>query len=190
LRVTDAETLTDLVNMLPNCEIIKYIFDVKNWLKPHIANILHTSEAFHYKFTIVNNHVKVYFKGRYDKPWNSLEETILKSKPCGIPTLVNPDYSDINIERSIKQVASIKSMFIKSDSFSFWDHFYKDLKEGRRLSNEPALWILPELPRQLDMTIDNINVGIDVQDLIDKENQIPRVGLTPIKFNFACIFEV
>ncbi|XP_053381351.1 uncharacterized protein LOC123565970 [Mercenaria mercenaria] len=47
LRTTDAETLDDLIALLPKPEEILHMFDVKNWLAPHIADIEKHSEPLH-----------------------------------------------------------------------------------------------------------------------------------------------
>lgn len=39
LRRNDAETLDDLVNLLPNVMNIKYVFDVRSWLEDNILDV-------------------------------------------------------------------------------------------------------------------------------------------------------
>lgn len=49
-RRNDAETLDDLVNLLPNVTGIKYVFDVRSWLDGNIRDVRKQTQHLQYRF--------------------------------------------------------------------------------------------------------------------------------------------
>ncbi|XP_053391842.1 uncharacterized protein LOC128554598 [Mercenaria mercenaria] len=124
LRTTDAETLDGLIALLPKPEEILHMFDVKNWLAPHIADIEKHLEPLHIKFVKKNEEVQVFFKGQNIDPGCELNGNILTSIPNGQPTTIKPDHSHINIERQSKQIECLHSLFRKPGTVSKWERFF------------------------------------------------------------------
>ena len=72
LRTTDAETLTELLGILPNVQEIHTLvmYDFRSWLEPCINLIQHHTKPLHYRFK--KNHsgnLLVHYKGNHDRPW-------------------------------------------------------------------------------------------------------------------------
>ncbi|XP_053388934.1 uncharacterized protein LOC128546019 [Mercenaria mercenaria] len=174
LRTTDAETLDDLIALLPKPEEILHMFDVKNWLAPQIADIEKHSEPLHFKFVKKNEEVQVYFKGQNIDPWCELNGNILTSIPNGQPTTIKPDYSHINIERQSKQIECLHSLFRKQGTISKWERFFNVLQTTGRISVANQPWFLDCLPRQSQ----NVNfedvIPPEVRELILKETKVPK----------------
>lgn len=72
LRRNDAETLDDLVNLLPNITNIKYVFDVRSWFEDNILDVWKHTQPLHYKFKNSGHVVEAYYKGKHDSAWKYL----------------------------------------------------------------------------------------------------------------------
>jgi len=192
LRKHDAETLPDLMQLLPNgTEITGGMFNVSSWLAPHINVVTGQSQPLHYKFTQCNNSVKVYFKGQHNSPWITRELPLLsRAMPPGTPKQLQPDFSKINIEKKLKALGIWRDLFSGEQSESsalWWDTWLKKLKNCR--DNERSCtqyikslfgWILPRLPKQTPQQhIDDQPPSLppSLQLRLDAETAEPQVSI-------------
>lgn len=76
-RRNDAETLDDLVNLLPNVTGIKYVFDVRSWIEDNIRDVRKHTQPLHYKFKNSGHVVEAFYKGKHDSAWKNLDGGLL-----------------------------------------------------------------------------------------------------------------
>lgn len=77
LRRNDAETLDDLVALLPSATVINYVYDVRTWIQDSICDLRKHTRPLHYKFRSNDAILETFFKGKYDSPWKKLEGGML-----------------------------------------------------------------------------------------------------------------
>lgn len=77
LRRNDAETLDDLVALLPSVTVINYVYDVRTWIQDSICDLRIHTRPLHYKFRSNDAILETFFKGKYDSPWKKLEGGML-----------------------------------------------------------------------------------------------------------------
>lgn len=77
-RRNDAETLDDLVNLLPNVTGIKYVFDVRSWLDGNIRDVRKQTQHLHYRFKNSGHVVEAYYKGKHVSAWRNLDGRLFR----------------------------------------------------------------------------------------------------------------
>lgn len=77
LRRNDAETLDDLIALLPSVTVINYVYDVRTWIQDSICDLRKHTRPLHYKLRSNDAIVETFYKGKYDSPWKKLEGGIL-----------------------------------------------------------------------------------------------------------------
>lgn len=119
LRRNDAETLDDLVNLLPNVTNIKYVFDVRSWIEDNIRDVRKHTQPLHYKFKNSGHVVEAFYKGKHDSAWKNLDggllvrnqhQTIVKIR--GSPKLSSINFDGIGLEKNWKP-SQILEMFVQ-----------------------------------------------------------------------------
>lgn len=180
LRRNDVQTVDELLNILPNSEVIKTLYDVKTWLEPHISNIQHITQPLHYKFTRMDDKTRISFKGLHTDDWRLLDGNFLHSIPKGKPKCVEADFSKFNIERMQKQISTIEHLFKDGEStVKWWSNFYESLKNRRKRS--PSNFKLHLLPKQKKSSTDDASASAVPQqiiDLVQKETKVPEVMIS------------
>lgn len=177
LQKSDAETLPDLIHLLPNSQLISEMLDIKSYLNDHINKINYITDPLHYKIARSGNKVNVFFKGQQHRPWKLLKGSFLKSAPSGKPTVLEPNFSKFNenIEKVKKQILSIKHLFSSDEQYQWWIDF---LNSDLTIQNtENNLW-LSDLPKQLPRRKQTSNLDVldpDLRRVLDKETAEPRV---------------
>ena len=86
LRVTKAETLSDLITLLPNVQEmhVRGLFDIQFLLEPHIKRVEHHTKTLYFKFCASSNDmIKVLYKANHDQPWKQLDNNILSTLLIG-----------------------------------------------------------------------------------------------------------
>lgn len=63
LRTREAETLPELLSILPNCDEVNDVFDFRNWIQPFVNKVTKHTKQLHFKFGIdesgsINNQYK------------------------------------------------------------------------------------------------------------------------------------
>lgn len=74
LRRNDAETLDDLVALLPSVTVINYVYDVRTWIQDSICDLRKHTRPLHYKFRSNDAILETFFKGKYDSLGRNLRE--------------------------------------------------------------------------------------------------------------------
>lgn len=174
LRAKDAEVFDDLLKILQSAERVTKIFDVKKWLGPNLNTVQDITQPFHYKFVNVEGIVKIMYKGLQHQPWILLEGDFLQEIPDGVPEIVNPDYSKIEIEKKVENIEAIR-LLLKRDSYKTWTDFYKTLMS----TDDSSVFPLTLLPKQPIVPPIPLGCGLvpEVRELIEKENRRPLVGI-------------
>ena len=105
LRKTDAETLVQLMNLLPASKQTGGLYDIKGWLEKHIRPITGHSGALHYRFSKdeANNLIGEY-KGLNHRPWKKLSKLMLTTTPTGIPKILLPNFSKYKFDLLTKNI--------------------------------------------------------------------------------------
>lgn len=115
LRRNDAETLDDLVNLLPK---VKYVFDVRSWLEDNIHDVRKHTPPLHCKFKNSGHVVEAYYKGKHDSAWKYLEGGLLVRnqyqkiiKIRGSPKLSSINFDGIGLEKIESNLKFWKCLF-------------------------------------------------------------------------------
>ncbi|XP_053381316.1 uncharacterized protein LOC123543812 [Mercenaria mercenaria] len=175
LKVKDAETIPQLVNIIPDSEELDNMFNVKTWLEPCFNDISQISKPLHFKFYNYDGTTRTCYKGIHTEPWQTLDFNVLAYTPKGQPDKLEPKYDKINIERVKRQVSALQNYFTHSTSYNWWIEFLNSLER------EPAMkrykWILKDLPRQTEQAehTEIIDVPRHIEEMLEKEREIPKV---------------
>lgn len=188
LRTTDCETLDDLMKLLPNSRTLNHMFNVREWLEPHLVDVSKHTQPLHYKFVRSGERVKILYKGKQDQPWKQLGSSLFKidsagrhSLPKGQPTIVEESYDHINTNKLKLLINNLRSYFHKRDTFSWWNTFIEKLSKRNR--ERPPAWYLDKLPKQRAVTVNDelpSSVPEQILGLMNKEREEPQVKDTYI----------
>ncbi|KAH3700169.1 hypothetical protein DPMN_075140 [Dreissena polymorpha] len=170
----DAEIFEDLLKILQSAERVTKIFDVKKWLQPNLNVAQHATQPLHYKFINVEGIVKFFYKGYQHQPWTPLVGHFLQKVPEGVPEIVAPDFSKIEIEIFFQNIDAIR-LLLKQENYKKWKDFYETLMVNEDASEFP----LPLLPKQPIETAIPKGAGLvpEVRELLEKENRQPLVSI-------------
>jgi hypothetical protein len=167
LRRNDAETL-DLIELLPNVNVINFIYDFRTWIYNNICDLRKHTRPLHFKFRCNESTVETFYKGKYDSSWKKLEGGVMVRNNQqkivsirGSPKLSPINFDGIGLTRISSQLKHWRCLFsdqIDHTQFHWWECFLKQWKkceenpsERRRLFFANAKWILPLLPKQLSL---------------------------------------
>lgn len=158
LRKNEAETLPDLIQLLPDVEEIKGgMFDVRNWLVPTLNNPKAISKPHHFRITRIEGKISVFVKGMFNLPWQQCNQTFLSSLPRGQPRHVLPNFEKINVGLMTKANEDIWPKFYTNAGTSklYWRAFIERIKGLQESDNARDVyaksgwtWILNRLPKQ------------------------------------------
>lgn len=194
LRRNDAETLDDLIALLPSVTVINYVYDVRTWIQDSICDLRKHTRPLHYKFRSNDAIVETFYKGKYDSPWKKLEGGILardnnhKIRTIrGSPKLSQINFDGIGLQKISSHLNHWKCLFsdqIDHTQFHWWKDFLKlwkkceeNASERRRQFLANAQWILPTLPKQqtADENEEEFVLPDTIQNMMDDEQVEPIV---------------
>ncbi|MES9882940.1 MAG: hypothetical protein ABW185_18890 [Sedimenticola sp.] len=175
LRRNDAETIPEILDLLPNPGLVETMFDVREWLSPMINVVQKHTQPLHFKIQRTGSDIKAYYKGQQDKPWELMDNTFMDVTPAqnSKPKLVKPTVESINFERLDKQMKQLTLFFKSKDSLKWWCEFVKE----KGLKSKTSKWILNDLPHQpvrADAATTS-DVPIELRQMIDDERANPTV---------------
>jgi hypothetical protein len=179
LHKKDAETLEELLALLPRTGLLTDMMNVKGWLAPAVNEVCGVSRPLHYKFTKSDQEVKTFYKGQHDHPWTQLSGNFLSYVPDGRPTRLVPDYSNIDCVVQMREITNLQHMFKKPTTLNKWIQFYESIGNGtfdQCLSDEENrnIWILDHLPKQTQSE-QFVCVIPEVIRLMERETEVPEV---------------
>ncbi|WAR14851.1 hypothetical protein MAR_004956 [Mya arenaria] len=171
LKTKDCETIESLMTVC-NGEHMHTVYDVKNWILPNANKFKLITTPLHYKFQKKDGTINVCYKGLNSQDWILLDGHFLNKLPIGKPHIVIRDFSKISVEKSVKQIETIKNLFNEHSNYVYWTDFYQNLN---RNAIEDTPWILPLLPRQSSQIPASLIVHVPetVQAAMEKELRIP-----------------
>ncbi|VDI06880.1 Hypothetical predicted protein [Mytilus galloprovincialis] len=159
LRRNDAETIPELLDLLPNPSNLIWQYDIRNWLQPFIADVRKHTKPLHYKFTMdeVSNKIKLCYKSNHAGPWkistsgmfmfNDKGEVEL---PKGVPKVSTPVFDKISIEKIESGINDWKCLFtdqIEHHQFNWWKsrvNYRKKLRDDNKFMKseiiQKAVW--------------------------------------------------
>ena len=203
LRKSEAETLPELLNIVPHAEeITGGMFNITGWMAPFIVDIRKHTKPLHYKFIKVGNKTSILYKGNQDSKWKELPNSLFNKTgsgvttlPTGAPKLLTPNFEKINFDRmetASRQWACLFKDQKNNSGLKWWETWLKHLK--RVSSSNTALkayqqrnskWLLPELPRQDSSTTpqnasDEPIIPARLSEMLQEETAEPEVHLSII----------
>ncbi|XP_052820260.1 uncharacterized protein LOC128246095, partial [Mya arenaria] len=110
LKTKDCETIESLMTVC-NGEHMHTVYDVKNWILPNANKFKLITTPLHYKFQKKDGTINVCYKGLNSQDWILLDGHFLNKLPIGKPHIVIRDFSKISVEKSVKQIETIKNLF-------------------------------------------------------------------------------
>ncbi|KAL4222385.1 hypothetical protein ACF0H5_018424 [Mactra antiquata] len=117
LRAIDAETVSDLISIIENFEMLKCVFDVKSWMSPNLNELSGISKPLHFKITGASVLVESFYKGQSNDVWIKLDKNILIEVPRGKPEFILPDFTKIDHEKNLRQIQAMKNFFSRQESY-------------------------------------------------------------------------
>lgn len=198
LRRTEAETLPELLKILgPSGRTMRGLYDLREWMSPHLVTISHHSKPHHFKFEqCENGNCKNFYKGNNDDPWKELESLFKETGgsvrlPAGKPKLTEPNFEHLNTARLEKSIESWSILFSDhrdGNKYRWWKKFLKEVKdlilkksERLRYARINSEWILPLLPKLRESGSsrnEELQLPPPLQALLDEESQEPQVSIT------------
>ena len=147
----------------------------KEWLLPSINIINKITEPLHYKIEKIDEKVKVFYKGRHNSSWKLLEQNFLSYLPNGSPSVLKPDYSEIDTSRKLEHIQSLQRLFKNTENILLWKKFYESLKTSPIDSLTPNM--VDQLPRQHQIATTFVGVGLipAIREMLTKETREPEV---------------
>ena len=200
LRRTDAETLPELLYLLPNPQQLHGMFDIRTWLTPHLAETIKGHTKPH-QFKFVKNEkesVCVYYRGSSRGAWQSSHNFFRRlsntsfSLPSGTPEISVASFERVNIDgmqKSLNQWHTLFSDQRDDREFQWWQTHIKRLdvlkkNEQERLlySRNDATWVLPLLPKYHiteEVPQDGPLLPNSIMHLVEAEKNCPEVSILP-----------
>ena len=181
LRRNDAETLPDLVNLIPNSELLTDMFDIKSWLEPHLNIVSKHTAQHHFKFSKHSGNTLVFYKMHQAEEWLQQENTYLANIPKGKPNILRRDTSKIDMDKLQRQINSMTFMFSDVSKQEWWNKFIKQKCSVQEKGIRFWIDILPRQQTSMNNELNAVNaIPEPIRMMIEKETQPVKVYL--IKF--------
>lgn len=188
LRRNDAETMVQLMSMLPSSQRTQGLYNIREWLEPNITPITGQTGPLHYKFSRdERNNVVGEYKGLKHRPWKKMPKPMLKQLPKGLPKVIIPSFKKYKFELLRKNIERCKFLFsdiVFDTQYRWWQRFVNYIEDVTKktananfYARKNAKWLLPLLPRQSENPEQLlINQPAEIQEMIDKEVDDPMVS--------------
>ncbi|XP_030834677.1 uncharacterized protein LOC115921382 [Strongylocentrotus purpuratus] len=200
LKAKSAETIPQLLSLLPNGEVLYGLYDFKSWMTPHISNVTGHTKPHHFRFSM-NEKKKVVLavRGLRNHEWKELPRGFWQYSatgtpvyPRGKPALLQPNFENINLERLVDRVKDWALLFSDEHHEEWWRLYLTELikvrddsHKRRQYMNRNITWSLPKLkPYVPDHVVesdeeDTIGPAIapQLQKKLDEELQVPQVHI-------------
>ncbi|XP_071958009.1 uncharacterized protein [Antedon mediterranea] len=116
--------------------IISYLHDIKNWLVPYMQDIRYHSKPHQFKFVLAQTGkcIMSYKNWSTDCTWCECAREmdtlpyLLKESPADIPVLCTPDFSNADIPKLKKSLASVAN-FLRIEERDWWEEFLNNIEE-------------------------------------------------------------
>ena len=130
--------------------LISFMFDVKRWMVECIAANL-SGHTLPHQFKLLrgpDGWAVIYYKEwstTKDWPQKSGGIQLLTARPMGVPSLVNPDVSKLELDKIAQDLLKYDLNF-DEETTKWWNTFIEN--NGLEGGEEAPLWILPLLRSQ------------------------------------------
>ncbi|XP_070555939.1 uncharacterized protein [Ptychodera flava] len=174
LRKTNAYTLQDLMHTVRgsytpaiNTELLTEVYNVKQWIEPHIAGTFGGhSKPHNFRFRRVNGKVKMNYRKWSTLPWkpvrkndaedsddemNEADESdglvCLKTIPSldEIPEWVIPSLEKLDVDAVRKHVPNSYGHRLPDYAKASWRDFFDNIKKYEQVPEEASTWPLKEI---------------------------------------------
>ncbi|WAR04394.1 hypothetical protein MAR_019763 [Mya arenaria] len=150
LRKLDVETLPKLLQILPNSTQIKKLFNIKDWIAPHLNKIVNHSKPLHFMFMQGEDGVIQKCKSSCTSDWTYIPDSLLSSLP------------DARVGKS----QELAKEYIKEDQ-TIW--LLPILK--KRVRYHIPKEIPTHISELLDKELDGVNVQVTKKKATDKSKK-------------------
>ncbi|XP_066304363.1 uncharacterized protein [Branchiostoma lanceolatum] len=204
LRHQEALTPDQLIHLMPKCNRLRGLFDIREWLKPYIINIKGHSQLGQFRFRLnKNDHdvVDMFYRKGETKYWQKMKNGMFKRarrsgkpvRPPGVPEIIPMSFENgkIDINKLRDELFPKWSPYLDNEQQRYvWQEFLKtithanentaELKKQSKVGAEWALTKLPKYQEETDNTGASPVVPDDVRRLLDKEQENPEITETGI----------
>ena len=188
LKKNDAETIPHLKELLPDPTDLENMLDIKTWLQPSLSVVKKHTGPHHYRFSRQNGDVVGHYKSHQDKDWEKLDCSFFSWLPKRKPSILQPNYENIDIEKLSKQIDAMKCMFKDEiPTIRWWNRFLETLKQTKRRNT--GIKFLESLPRQKEREDRNQPESVvpsEVERMIENEVSSQRVSCVVLSFVLPC----
>lgn len=160
LNRKSAETMAQLLSLLPNSQEILGLFDFKGWIEPHLSKVTGHSRPHHFRFTMDGDKVTGHFRGLKSQDWQPLSGGFLKLSqqgqtvfPAGQPALLEPNFTNIPLERLLQKTDDWALLFSDDGQHQWWQSYLSGLvqvrdntRKRKRYMAQNSVWAIPCLP--------------------------------------------
>ncbi|XP_074658182.1 uncharacterized protein LOC141911119 [Tubulanus polymorphus] len=165
------EDAFDMAGLLKLCDGIELggLLDIRSWLAPHIVNMKNHSKPRIFLFrrdSQDQSQINMYYRSSSTQEWHCMEGGVLTSIPTGTPSVLDLNYSNIEIKDMKKNMEKWKS-FLPQEKQDWWNDFLDTIETKTVKLAESAAWYLPYLKAQ---------EGIE-QDINEKHVELPNPSI-------------
>lgn len=182
LKRNDAETIPELKQHLPNVTELDHMLDIRSWLLPSLAVVKKHTVPHHFRFLIKDAKVVGEFKFQQQSAWEQIP-SVFRWLPKRKPSILRPNYDNIDIDRLQKQIESMKCFFSdETKTLKWWERFLMTLR--RKKVGNVASKFLECLPRQKETNTEETRnvIPAELKKLIQKEKE----G-APVRYIYTCL---
>ncbi|XP_074661102.1 uncharacterized protein LOC141913837 [Tubulanus polymorphus] len=144
------EDAFDMAGLLKLCDGIELggLLDIRSWLAPHIVNMKnHSKPRIFRRDSQDQSQINMYYRCSSTQEWHCMEGGVLTSIPTGTPSVLDLNYSIIEIKDMKKNMEKWKS-FLPQEKQGWWNDFLDTIETKTVKLADSAVWYLPFLKAQ------------------------------------------
>ncbi|XP_063406405.1 uncharacterized protein LOC134690365 [Mytilus trossulus] len=207
-----ALTLPSLIKGFEKCTtpsptgiITEDVFNVTEWIAPHISSISGHSKPHAFKFESDENGRAMLFTKAYanDKNWDHCEGTekyLLKSRPSGQPNIIEPNFEKVDLVKLENDIEKAFKYF-KSEDIVWWRQLFLSANSTETAGDLPfRLYEIIEAKQNTNATLPvNLDTpNTEVFDFLEEEEVYAPIILgkktktanSPLKVDDFGVFDV
>ena len=189
--------MSQLLSLLPNSQEILGVYDFRGWIEPHLSKVTGHTRPHHFRFTMDGDQVTAQYRGLKSQDWQPLSGGFWKRGqngktvyPSGRPALVEPQFTNINLERLLQKTGDWALLFSDGSMREWWQCYLSGLvqvrdnaRKRKKYMAQNAIWAIPRLPpysqQHLDMEEEESDEPAIAPEMARKlalETEDPKVG--------------
>ncbi|XP_066267510.1 uncharacterized protein [Branchiostoma lanceolatum] len=198
LRHQEAHTPEQLIHMMPECRKLRGMFNIRDWLRPHISNIKGHSQVGQFRFRLNKDNqdvVDMFYRKGEGRRWDKLNFGMFKRsragkpvRPKGVPDVINVCFENKNIDgkKVLNELLPKWTPYLENEQEEYvWKTFLKQaietsgsVQRRKTYSKVGAEWFLPDLPKyREENTADDDGPAVPetLMALLEKEQENPQI---------------